>query len=119
MALSTTTGAMTTKVVFKKQENGFDADGFPVTTWVDIFSSFVWCYWINAAGTELDEYQSTDLKENATLTLRYTDKISVRDRVYVYGEEQTEENAWDVIAVNNGKRANKFVEVKVRRVIPS
>ena len=119
MALSTTTGAMTTKVVFKRQINSHDDDGFPTTGWEDVFSSFIWCYWIASDGSEIDQMASIDVKENATLTFRYTNKVTVRDRVFLYGDPQDDDHAWEGIAVNNGKRANKFLEVKVRRVVPS
>ena len=119
MALSTTTGNMTTKVVVKHQVNAQDDDGYPVITWTNVFSSFIWCYWIASAGTEIDQYDSIDARETATLTMRFTDKINLRDRVWLLGDAQDDAHAWEVITVNNGKMQRKFLEVKVRRVVPS
>lgn len=117
MALSSTTGNMSSKVYVKRLVESVDADGYPVKTWTDIFSSFVWCYWINASGAEVDQYDSVDLKENATITMRYTNKISVRDRVWLYGDTQDDEHAFEIINVNNAKNQRRFLELKVRRVV--
>ena len=117
MALSSTTGNMNSKICVKRLVESVDSDGYPVKTWNNIFPDYLWCYWINAAGSEVNQYDSVDLKENATITLRYTNLISVRDRVWLYGDEQDDEHAFEIVTVNNAKNSRKFLELKVRRVV--
>lgn len=117
MALSSTTGNMSSKVRVKRLVESVDADGYPIKEWEDIFHDFVWCYWINAAGTEVNQYHSVDAKETSTITMRYTDKITIRDRVWLYGDPYDDAHAFEIITVNNAKNQRKFLELKVRRVV--
>jgi len=117
MALSSTTGNMSSKVVIKRLVESVNENGYPVKEWQDIFSAPCWCYWINASGAEVNQYDSVDLKENATITMRYTNKVSVRDRVWMYGDEFDDEHAFEIINVNNAKNQRRFLELKVRRVV--
>lgn len=117
MALSTTTGNMNSKIRVKRLVESVDSEGYPVKEWDDVFSDYVWCYWINAAGAELNQYDSIDVKENATITMRYTNKITVRDRVWLYGDPFDDDHAFEIVNVNNAKNSRKFLELKVRRVV--
>lgn len=117
MALSSTTGNMSSKIRVKRLVESVDNEGYSIKSWEDIFPDYVWCYWINAAGAEVNQYDSIDVKENATITMRYTNKIGVRDRVWLYGDPWDDDHAFEIINVNNAKNQRKFLELKVRRVV--
>lgn len=102
-------GEMHTKITVKALTPGMDADGYPTEKWTDVFT--VWCNWKNAHGTELYETMRLDLKEVATITMRYSDKIN--QRCQIFRESDTE--PYEIISIDNVEDKRRFLEIKVKR----
>jgi SPP1 family predicted phage head-tail adaptor len=76
-------GEMHTKITVKSLATGMDTDGYPTEAWTDVFGGKkVWCNWKNAHGEEVYEAMRLDLKEPATITMRYSDKVNTRCRIW-------------------------------------
>lgn len=104
-------GEIHTKITVKSLTTGMDADGYPTEAWTDVFGGKVWCNWKNAHGTELYETMRLDLKEVATITMRYSDKIN--QRCQIFRESDTE--PYEIISIDNVEDKRRFLEIKVRR----
>jgi len=92
-------------------------NGFTTKTWEPVFEEPVYCLWVNQHGSEVYENMRLGLKDPATLTLRYSPKINERCRIWRAGEPQTEENAYEVVSIDNVREGRRFLEVRVRRVV--
>lgn len=100
---------MHTRITVKSLTTGIDADGYPTEAWTDVFGGKVWCNWKNAHGTELYDTMRLDLKEVATITMRYSDKVNERCRVWRGTDE------YEIISVDNVDDARQWLEIKVKR----
>lgn len=107
------TGEMKTKITIKNRVTGQDADGYPQETQVDVFGGMVWCKWVNAYGQELFESMRLDLKEAATITMRYSDKVNQRCEIY----HENDPKPYEVVSVNDVLDKHQFLEIKVRRKV--
>lgn len=106
-------GQMRTRITIKKLTESVDSDGFPVETWTDVFGAQCWCCWQNAHGQEVFDNLRLDLKEVATITMRYSPLVDVRCRVF-YGSDTT---PWEIISIDNVMDKNRFMEMTVRRMV--
>ena len=104
-------GEMHTKITVKSLTTGIDADGYPTETWTDVFGGKVWCNWKNAHGQELYDTMRLDLKEVATITMRYSDKVNERCRIW----REAETDAYEIISIDNVDDARQWLEIKVKR----
>lgn len=78
-----------------------------------LFEMSVWCEWINAHGKEFYEASSLNLQETATLTMRYSPKVTV-DCLIVRQEDGAE---FKIISIDNVSMLNEWLELKVARVV--
>lgn len=106
-------GDMHTKITVKSLTTGMDADGYPTESWTNVFggTNQVWCNWKNAHGTEVFDAMRLDLKEPATITMRYSDKVNVRCRIWRGAD------AYEIISIDNVDDARKWLEIKVKRLV--
>ncbi len=111
MAKQALAGQMRTKITVKALTPGMDADGYPTEVWTDVFGGKVWCLWVNAHGTELYETMRLDLKEVATITMRYSDKVNQRCQIL----RESDPEPYEIISIDNVEDARKFLEIKVKR----
>jgi len=107
-------GEMRTKITVKSLVVGIDADGYYTETWTDAFGGKVWCNWTNAHGAEVYDAMRQDLKEVATITMRYSDKVTPTCRIW-RESETGDANAYEIISLDNVGDERKFLEVKVKR----
>ena len=107
-------GEMHTKITVKSLTTGIDADGYPTEAWTDVFGGKVWCNWKNAHGTEVYDTMRLDLKEVATITMRYSDKVTPTCRIWREAETG-DANAYEIISIDNVGDERKFLEIKVKR----
>ena len=118
MAKSALAGEMRTRIVVKSLTVGIDEDGYPVERWDPIFTEPVRCLWQNAHGNEAYEAMRLDLKEAATLTMRYTPKIDVRCRIWRLPEDPEDETkAFEIVSLDAVEQRGAFLELKVRRTV--
>ena len=125
MALSVKAGQMKTRIYIKQMtevidpENNplTDKDGFPIKSWENVFESFVWCHWHNLVGSQRDGNERVDLRENATVTIRYSPLVNVRCKIWLEADVDDANAGWEILTVNNVDMLNKFLEIKVRREV--
>ena len=113
MAKSVRAGEMRTAVEFYTIEHGINANGFPTETDKALFSGPVACKWVTAHGSEAMEEMRLNLEQTATLTTRYTPKITVRSRCRKKGDGQK----WEIVNINDVEGRHKTLEIYVRRVV--
>ena len=118
MAKSALSGEMNTKITIKKLVRGVDAQGFETKSWEPIFNSPAWCKWVNAHGSEVYDNMRLDLKEVATITMRYTPLVDVRCRVWKYPDNVDDDQyAYEIISMDHVESSRAFLEIKLRRVV--
>ena len=119
MAKTATIGEMHTKIRIYHQEKGIDEEGFPTETWENVFASegnddpFCWCKWVNQHGTDVLELMKLDIKNVATITMRYTPKLTEECRI----KHESDERLYEVVSIDNIEDSRNLMEVKVRRMI--
>ena len=119
MAKTASAGEMRTRITVKKLTDGIDADGYPTQTWDNVLTgnSVIRCKWVSAHGKEVTENDRLGLGQIATVTMRYTPKITPRCRVWKEAETQTDANAWEVVSVNDPEDRHAFLELTLRRLV--
>ena len=71
----------------------------------------VHCKWVNAHGTEVFSAMQLQIREPATLTMRYSPLISADMLVY----KGRAPRPYEIISVNNVEDRGKWLEIKVQR----
>lgn len=123
MAKSAVAGEMKTKITIKRLVTGIDPSGYQTKRWEDIFPGKVWCKWVNAHGQEVYDNLRLELNETATITMRYSDKVDVRCRIWRERDDETgdekerEKRAWEIISLDNVEDGRRFLELKVKRAV--
>lgn len=117
MARSTTAGELRTRVRFFDipGEDGQDADGYEAEGLVNVFGEggSRMCKWVNAYGAEVYTAKSAGVEEPATLTMRYTPKVTPTCIIYKGGDSK----CYEVISVNDVEDRHAWLEVKVQRKV--
>ena len=110
---------MRTRITVKKLTDGIDADGYPTQAWANVLTgnSMIRCKWVSAHGKEVNENDRLGLGQIATVTMRYTPKITPRCCVWKEAEAQTDANAWEVVSVNDPEDRHAFLELTLRRLV--
>ena len=92
-----------------------DTNSNVVRNWYNVFGDGVAtrCKWVNAHGNEVYDALAMELVEPATLTLRYSGKVTTTCRVI----RKTDGAAFDIISVDNVENRNRWIEIKVRRAV--
>lgn len=90
-----------------------ESTGYPRQTWESIWPGPRPCRWINAHGAEAWQNASLDLKEAATITLRYDSRITPECRVVKGGE------AWEIISLDDVRERGHWLELKIKRIVPA
>ncbi len=114
MAKSARAGELRTRIqVFAPVEGGVDADGYPIEGTVNVFGEggSRRCKWVNAYGREVYDARQAGVTEPATLTMRYTDKVTTVCTVY----KGDDPKPYEVISVNDVEERHAWLEVKVQR----
>lgn len=90
-----------------------DTDGYEVKELVNVFGEGRTrsCKWVNAWGTEVYQARQAGVTEPATLTLRYTPRITSTCLIY----RGKDPRPYEVISVNDVEDRHTWLEVKVQR----
>ena len=114
MAKRANAGRMRTQAVVRKYAAKPNNNGIIAKTERELlFEMPVWCEWVNAHGKEFYEASSLNLQEAATLTMRYSPKVTV-DCLIVRQEDGAE---FKIISIDNISMLNEWLELKVARVV--
>lgn len=111
MATYALTGEMKTKITIEGRKISQGANGYPAITWEDLFGGKVWCKWVNAHGQELYEAMRLNIKEAATITMRYSPLVDGQCRIY----REEDPKPYEVISINDVLDKHQFLEIKVKR----
>lgn len=119
MAKQARAGELRTLVYFRRVVRGTDEEGYPKTESEepvfgrdgDVQDIPVHCKWVNAHGTEAFTAMQLQLREPATLTMRYSPKIDSTLLVYRRGDPRP----YEIISVDNVEDRGKWLELKVQR----
>lgn len=133
MSKAANAGELRTPVYFMKIDRQTDDDGFPKENEVNVFGKgkSVLVKWVNAHGSEVFTAMQLELKEPATLTMRYSSLINEKLVAYKAKEyedalkagnannirQELERAAYEVISVDNVECRNLWLELKVQRKV--
>lgn len=113
MAKNARTGELRTKITITTISHITDIDAYDIESEVNVLGAPVWCKWVNAHGYEVVEGMKLNLKEPATLTMRYSPLVT--ETCLIYREVDAE--PYEIISIDNVEERREWLEVKVQRRI--
>ena len=115
MSKSANAGELRTPVYFKKITRTTDSEGYPVEAETNVFGEGVSVpvKWINAHGAEAFTAMQLELREPATLTLRYSPLIDETQLVYKGSDTQP----YEIVSIDNVEERGTWLEIKVQRKV--
>lgn len=112
-------GELRTPVKFVRMERTVDAEGNAHEREINVFGRdddgrerVAMCKWVNAHGTEVFESMRLDLREPATLTMRYSPLINKTLTLYRGNDPQP----YEIISSDNVEERNAWLELRVQRM---
>lgn len=114
MAKRANAGRLRTQIIVRKYATKPNNNG--IITKIDrdlLFEMPVWCEWINAHGKEFYEAASQNLEEVATLTVRYSPKIT-KDCVIIRRDDDAE---FKIVSIDHVEMGYAWLEIKVARAV--
>ncbi len=109
MARSARAGERRTLIRVVAPVGGVNENGFPNEGTAEVLTK--WCKWVNAHGSEVYDARQAGVIEPATLTMRYTDKITPSCEIY----RGKAPEPYEVVSVNDVEDRHIWLEVKVQR----
>lgn len=113
MARMADIGQMRTKINIIRLTKGRDVEGTPTEVQTDLFGGAVWCKWVWEHGSQIMDELRVETTEKATVTMHWSDKPSVED-IVMKGNDR-----YEIVAMNNVEETNRYLELYVRRAVPS
>lgn len=115
MSKSANAGELRTRAYFLEIRRETDSDGYPVERKENVFGegTAVFVKWVNAHGAESFTAMQLSLREPATLTMRYSPKIT--PQLVLYREDDPE--PFEIISMDDVENRHCFLEVKVQRKV--
>lgn len=118
MARQANVGELRTRIYIRRLDKSSDDEGVAEERAESVFDpgadgkERVWhCKWVNAYGTEAVTAMQLQIREPATLTMRYSDKIKADCLIYRLGDR----SPYQIISVNDVEERHTWLEVKVCR----
>lgn len=116
MAKQAQAGDLRTRIYIRRTVKGTDAEGSAYEREESVFGletpERVWhCKWVNAYGAEAFTAMQLQVKEPATLTMRYSPRVRPDCLIYRLGDPAP----YEIISVNDVEDRHKWLEVKVHR----
>lgn len=117
MAKQASAGELRTLVYFRKVIKASGSKGYAQQREEYVFTDSsgreqaVHCKWVNAHGTEVLSAMQLQLREPATLTVRYTPRIDATMLVY----KGRDPRPYEIISIDNVEEQGKWLEIKVQR----
>lgn len=109
-------GELSTRVQIMAFTETRDEYGEPVKTWANVFGAGEYrrCRWINAHGKEVYTAYHEELREPATLLMRYSPLITHLCRVYLDGDPVP----YEIVSPDNIRKKGVWLELTVQRTAP-
>lgn len=117
MAKKAAAGDLRTQVYFRRVLKETNSNGYPRQREEYVFVDHagnerpVHCKWVNAHGTEVFSAMQMQIREPATLTMRFSPLIDASMLVY----KGKDPRPYEIISVNNVEDRGKWLEIKVQR----
>jgi len=117
MAKKARAGELRTVVHFRRVLRGTDSEGYAHEREEYVFPDGaggergIHCKWVNAHGTEVFSAMQLQIREPATLTMRYSPLIDAAMLVY----KGRDPRPYEIISVDNVEDRGKWLEIKVQR----
>ena len=108
-------GELRTLVKFCQIRRESDADAVYQEMPFDVFGGPIKVKWVNPHGTDALMAMQMQLREPATITCRYSAKITA-DCVVFKGDDPA---PYDIISIDNVEERCRWMEIKVQRRVPS
>jgi head-tail adaptor len=109
MAKYANAGELRTPVKFTRIDRVKDADGYYVETEVDVLTTN--CKWVNVHGTEVFTAMQQQLREPATITMRYSPLVNPKLIIY----KGADPDPFEVISIDDIENRHRWLEIKVQR----
>lgn len=115
MSKKANAGELKTSIYFFRIERGTNSNGYSEEKEVNIFGDSVpvKCKWVNLHGSEVFEAMQLEIKDPATITMRYSPKINETLSVYRSGDDKL----FEIISIDNVQNQNKWLEIRVQRKV--
>lgn len=120
MSKSANAGELRTSVYFMAVKCETDNEAVSKETEVNVFGDTgsgrgvpIKVKWVNAHGTEVFAAMQLQLKNPATITMRYSPKI--HERLLVY--KSSDPHPYEIISIDNVDERNRWLEIKVQRKV--
>lgn len=118
MAKQASAGELRTRIYIRRLEKEADGEGVAGEKEKSVFPDppgqpeRVWhCKWVNAYGTEAVTAMQLQLREPATLTMRYSPQIRPDCLIYKLDDPEP----YEIVSVNDVEERHVWLEVKVCR----
>lgn len=118
MARQASAGELRTRLYVRKMVKGTDDDGIAREREESVFppaadgGERMWhCKWVNAYGSEVFIAMQAQVKEPATLTMRYSPLIQPDHLIYRVGDPVP----YEIISINDVEARHTWLEIKVQR----
>lgn len=122
-------GELRTPVIVLEAIETRNDNGYLVKEWNNAFgAAYIKVKWVNLHGTEAWQQMSHELKEPATLTCRYSPKITELSRILQISDHERYENlisegkeleaeelCYEVLSLDNVEQKNEWLEIRVQR----
>lgn len=114
MSKSANPGELRTRVFFMRKSRTRNEEGFPCDQEVNVFGEGVacMCKWVNAHGYEVFQTMQLEIREPATITTRFSDKL-LDPTLIIYRESDTK--PFEVISIDDVEERHVWLEIKVQR----
>lgn len=102
-------GELRIPVRFVRIDRTTDADGYPTETETVILRTR--CKWVNVHGSEVFAAMQQQLREPATITMRYSPIVNRKLILY----KGADPKPYEVISIDDVKDRHRWLEIKVQR----
>lgn len=109
MAKYANAGELRTSIKFIRIDRDIDADGYPTEVETEIIKTT--CKWVNVHGTEVFTAMQQQLREPATITMRYSPLINQKLIIY----KGKDVKPYEVISIDDVEDRHVWLEIKVQR----
>jgi hypothetical protein len=109
MAKYANAGELRTPVKFIRIDRGKDADGYSTEIEVEVIKTY--CKWVNIHGGEVFTAMQQQLREPATITMRYSPLVNPKLIIY----KGADPDPFEVISINDVEDRHVWIEVNVQR----
>lgn len=115
MSKSCNPGELRTPCYFMRKTERYEA-GFLKSSEQSAFGTkrAVRVKWVNAHGSDIYTAQQDQLRQSATLTLRYSPLLDDPELIVYRAGDET---PYEIISVDNVEQRNRWLEITVRRMV--